>query len=393
MFLSSEKPQKLDASGTRCATGVPLPDGWVARLHRAARRHAVCSGAWNAPLPDLPFRAGFPLLAIISPEGLFSGERLAACSDAAQLHWVRLFTASNTFARIELSYRNILAVAYQSIRNKPTEEELGAWIGEYVDNFLLFVYQAPDGSTWGQWLTSAEYLSKYQTAADRRSPAPDSKELEKFRRTYVEKKQRKSLRIIGHSKPHQTMSNHSLGIGIGIGIGNGIGEELGLSPLSPPAPSEPKIRPEDFANAWNQRRGNLPKVDKFTESRRRKVKTRMAEGLSLDRFIEAVENCRVKPFLHGDNDRGWTATFDWLMNNSENVEKAVNNPYGLNRKNGGNHVNRSQAVVDSIHRVLGHDQDESSREVDGGAVCGPQSRPHERDAGDLFPHTIDGVKA
>lgn len=159
------------------------------------------------------------IMAIINPDGLFSGERLALCSDTAQLHWPRLFTASNTFGRLELSYTYLVAIAYGSFTKKPTESELAGWIKEYSKNFLLFVYSTPDGSTWGQWLTSIEFLSRYHTAADRRSPAPDEKQLEEYRCEYVAKKQRKSLLIKRYSKPHQTISPRTLGIGIGVGIG------------------------------------------------------------------------------------------------------------------------------------------------------------------------------
>jgi len=44
--------------------------------------------------------------------------------------------------------------------------------------------------------------------------------------------------------------------------------------------------------------------------------------------------CVSKPFLRGDNDRGWTADFDWLIKNDRNIEKAITQPYGLN-PNGG----------------------------------------------------------
>jgi hypothetical protein len=148
-------------------------------------------------------------MAIINPDGLFHGERLARCSDEAQLHWVRLFTASNTFGRIELSYRHIVNFAYSSFHKKPTEEQLAAWIQEYFQNYLLFVYDAEDGATWGQWLTSVEYLSRYHTAADRRSPEPDAKELELYRREYSASKSSKSLKINRFSKPFQTIPNHN----------------------------------------------------------------------------------------------------------------------------------------------------------------------------------------
>ena len=41
-------------------------------------------------------------MAIIDREGLFGGDRLRRCSNAAQLHWPRLFLAADGFARLEI---------------------------------------------------------------------------------------------------------------------------------------------------------------------------------------------------------------------------------------------------------------------------------------------------
>ena len=124
--------------------------------------------------------------------------------------------------------------------------------------------------------------------------------------------------------------------------------------------ASPLPRPEEFANAWNQGRGPLPKVEAFTDGRRKKVTARIRSGLTLERFAEAVKNCREKPFLRGDNDRGWTATFDWLVANSENVEKAITNLYGATNPNGGNGNGRpnqnqpspTKQRIDGARRVL-----------------------------------------
>jgi hypothetical protein len=43
-------------------------------------------------------------MAIIDPEGLFGGDRLRRCSNAAQLHWRRLLLASDGFARLEINF-------------------------------------------------------------------------------------------------------------------------------------------------------------------------------------------------------------------------------------------------------------------------------------------------
>ena len=126
-------------------------------------------------------------------------------------------------------------------------------------------------------------------------------------------------------------------------------KEPELTLLSPTAPEE-KIRPEEFANIWNRLRGKFPKVDKFTDGRRKKIQARIRQGMTLERFMEAIENCHKKPFLRGENDRGWIATFDWLIANEENAEKAITNPYGLNKPNGngGNHANLSKQGMGAL---------------------------------------------
>lgn len=123
-----------------------------------------------------------------------------------------------------------------------------------------------------------------------------------------------------------------------------------------PLPSDeekklPKIRPEDYANIWNQNRGILPKVDSFGKSRRQKVQARVAQGITIERFTEAVKCCSLKPFLRGEGERGWTATFDWLVDNETNIEKAINNPYGLQNGNGHHPKPKSQYELDAEQQM------------------------------------------
>jgi hypothetical protein len=157
-------------------------------------------------------------------------------------------------------------------------------------------------------------------------------------------------------------------------------KEPELTLLSPAAPKK-EIRPEEFANVWNRLRGKLPKVERFTESRKKKVKTRMNEGLTLERFAEAVENCTTKPFLRGDNDDGWTATFDWLVENDKNLEKAINNPYGSNKPNGGNHAQVPTGKTDhgmAICAELIAEDQYRSRAVQNGGVQASEAKQNGR---------------
>ena len=112
-------------------------------------------------------------------------------------------------------------------------------------------------------------------------------------------------------------------------------EELSL--LSPEPATGPRI--SDFYESWNRLCGRLPKAETFSDSRRKKVKARIRQGVTLERFEQAVKACTQKPFLRGENDRGWTATFDWLIANDRNIEKAITDTYGFS-----NGVQRSTSV-------------------------------------------------
>lgn len=107
-------------------------------------------------------------------------------------------------------------------------------------------------------------------------------------------------------------------------------KEQELALLSPAETLKPKIRLQDFPETWNRLCGRLPKVESFSESRKKQVTIRIRQGITVARFEQAVMCCTEKPFLRGENEGGWTATFDWLVKNDRNIEKAITQPYGLN---------------------------------------------------------------
>jgi uncharacterized protein YdaU (DUF1376 family) len=138
--------------------------------------------------------------------------------------------------------------------------------------------------------------------------------------------------------------------------------------VATPQSAEPTADPvpySEFQRIWNDHRGKLPAVVALTDGRKRKIKARVIQGLTVETFLQAVECCRVKPFLSGDNDRGWTATFDWLIANSENVEKAIENPYGSNAR-GGNANGKRNANGKSADDVLRDLEAEAGANSPGG---------------------------
>lgn len=158
-------------------------------------------------------------MAVIDPSGLFNGDRLRRCSNAAQLHWPRLYLASDGFGRLEINYARIVGHAYSTFNPIPSETELQSFIQEFVNNFLLFPYEVR-GQLWGQWDSRTELLPRYKTAADRRSPVPPEAAFSQWKQMYrtEQKAFPKSFGKISATFLH--------GGGVGGGVGIGIGENL-----------------------------------------------------------------------------------------------------------------------------------------------------------------------
>ena len=164
-------------------------------------------------------------MAIIDPDGLFGGDRLRRCSNEAQLHWPRLFLASDGYARIEINYARIVGRAYSTFNPIPTKAELHAFIREYAENYLLFLYEV-DGQVWGQWDTRPELLPRYKTAADRRSPQPPEHPFLEWKKRYREENK-------AFPKCFGNISEsflHGVGVGRGVGVGIGVEKSVCASP-------------------------------------------------------------------------------------------------------------------------------------------------------------------
>ena len=57
----------------------------------------------------------------------------------------------------------------------------------------------------------------------------------------------------------------------------------------------------------------LPKVIKVSDARRRRIKSRFADGYTIEDFRTLFKTAVETPFLCGENSRSWAANFDWLI--------------------------------------------------------------------------------
>ena len=70
---------------------------------------------------------------------------------------------------------------------------------------------------------------------------------------------------------------------------------------------------------------SLPSVRSLSNARKKEIKARL-NTYSVDDIKQCFENAEASSFLKGDNDRKWTASFDWIMKDS-NFAKVLDGNY------------------------------------------------------------------
>lgn len=84
-----------------------------------------------------------------------------------------------------------------------------------------------------------------------------------------------------------------------------------------------------LAELWNKICTNLPSVRGISKARKLKEKLRLAER-SMDEWGEVFVKINNLPFCTGHNNRGWRATYDWIMTNTDNATKVLEGSYDIN---------------------------------------------------------------
>lgn len=83
---------------------------------------------------------------------------------------------------------------------------------------------------------------------------------------------------------------------------------------------------------------SLPRVLKLSESRKKAIKARLRQ-YTIDDFCTLFNMAETSSFLKGQNDRNWTADFDWLIHD-RNMAKVLEGKYA--NKKGGHHCETDQ---------------------------------------------------
>ena len=75
----------------------------------------------------------------------------------------------------------------------------------------------------------------------------------------------------------------------------------------------------------------LPEIKDLTDKRKISIKARWKKYYDLSIFENLFKKANSSAFLTGDNDKNWTANFDWLLNEN-NMIKVLEGNYDNKRK-------------------------------------------------------------
>ena len=99
-----------------------------------------------------------------------------------------------------------------------------------------------------------------------------------------------------------------------------------------------KIDYKGICNAFNDLCPSFPSIKSISEARKKAIKARL-NTYSFDDFMTLFKKAEASSFLKGENNRNWTATFDWLIKDS-NMAKVLDGNY--DDRKGESYVGKNQ---------------------------------------------------
>ena len=117
-----------------------------------------------------------------------------------------------------------------------------------------------------------------------------------------------------------------------------------------PVEAGARVLPKILLEIYQQQNQSLPEVKALTAERLKKCRSRIDQAVRdgcleqyLVDFRAAVKKAQQTPFLRGEGERGWRASFDWFVANHVNIYAVLEGKYGGSAEaptsgNGGNNA-------------------------------------------------------
>lgn len=84
--------------------------------------------------------------------------------------------------------------------------------------------------------------------------------------------------------------------------------------------------PQYIASLYQEICKSYPAVKRLSNARIRAIKARLNQGYTVNDFVTVFKKAENSTFLKGGNKRNWSATFDWMINDT-NMTKILDGNY------------------------------------------------------------------
>lgn len=230
--------------------------------------------------------------------GLWTDERFVSASPMARLLFMGIWNECDDLGSFEWSPLKL------KMRILPADSaDAGQLLAELVEAGSVMRYEIA-GKTYG----AVRNFCQYQRPKKPNSAFPQTDEV----RNWVNIDAR-SARDGSESVENQSTTNGEIPRQMKDEGGNG---KIRTS-SNEDSSAEPTVKPltkDEVIEAWQTRMVPLgfPSIRKMTSQRERQLRARLKDS-TLDEWLQAMAALERSAFCRGENDRGWRADFDFLL--------------------------------------------------------------------------------
>lgn len=192
-------------------------------------------------------------------------------------------------------------------------------------------------SNWTEWFAAPNQVLSVLTGLSRSGILKARNELKQRGLIDFQEKATKATKYkvtMANSKQVSTQISVQIGTQIGVQDGTQISDTLYKHKQNEKSSTD--VLPEKtdtfsdqittIRELYNSVCGSYPRLVKMSEARKKAIRARLRAGYTVEDFQKLFEMAEASDFLKGKNNRNWSATFDWLVADS-NMAKVLDGNY------------------------------------------------------------------
>lgn len=298
---------------------------------------------------------------VIDFDALWASDKLAACAEWAQAEYAWLYGLADASGSFEFTNLRVIWGRVAAIRKNLTLERLREIFDEFIARGLLFTWEE-NGKRYGHW-TGSDIPGRLPRASwrarlEKLAPPVPREALAAYSARFGGSKEAIVLGAGGATRAgfseaaanqpdaclddssasltHEREEAHAQDWDLSLNSDENLETDSEKGVVAPTATQSISagMTPEEMLAIYSEERAELPSAGAMTPERRRRCLRWLASGITAAEFRAAVRAAAATPFLAGTGDRGWRASFDWLIANPGNVGKVLAGEYAPNDRRG-----------------------------------------------------------